>query len=324
MDKQMNPARANEIWQNVIIPAYDSTIVYWKYGVTGNPEDTIGEVLKSITISEFRVLMGLIAKLKPYDGRIDDRNRKRYTECLVDALEGIGPEDSNFNNDDYWYRAWRLGDIDHIHTTHIDNLMDYLWSYNRPEDRIVERCSDCAYLYEANDGVWMCDHTQQPCAETDDAHCPAETTNEENDIASYEEMMAEAVDRLKMLNLYPSVLNAYSEDGTIYYSENDGSSGLLRLLENEESWNQTVRLMEMAHSICVYHVTHEHTNIGETLTMLYVPENKNEWEQERQDLQVRPDGKIHPTAWVWNMTTDDVEAGYVGLMKAHGGLVRVS
>lgn len=37
-----------------------------------------------------------------------------------------------------------------------------------------ERCRDCIYLYEGDDGKWMCDHMGERCADVPDEDCPAE------------------------------------------------------------------------------------------------------------------------------------------------------
>lgn len=37
-----------------------------------------------------------------------------------------------------------------------------------------ERCRDCIYLYEGDDGEWMCDHMGAECKTVPDEDCPAE------------------------------------------------------------------------------------------------------------------------------------------------------
>lgn len=44
-----------------------------------------------------------------------------------------------------------------------------------------ERCRDCIYLYEGDNGEWVCDHYGTECRKVPDEDCPAESDWAEDD-----------------------------------------------------------------------------------------------------------------------------------------------
>ena len=112
MDKQ----RAAHVWKDIILPAYDETVEYTRFGATGDPKKTIKAALeKGTTPDEIRSVLAVIAKIKEDDGRFSASNRRWLYEALPE-----GPADWYA-----WYTGWgvAMGDLDHIHTAHLDGLV---------------------------------------------------------------------------------------------------------------------------------------------------------------------------------------------------------
>lgn len=132
--------------------------------------------------------------------------------------------------------------------------------------------------------------------------------------ASKKEMKTEAVERMKLLGMNPQAIEEFEKEGNLNLSR----YGVLFPLEDEQ-WKR-VRQFEKENGYCVYHVIQNFTNIGEMLSMLYVSTFKEEWEQDRIDIQ-----EHIPMAYVANLD-DEVcsEFGAIGVETIFGGLVRTA
>lgn len=122
----------------------------------------------------------------------------------------------------------------------------------------------------------------------------------------------EAIKRMKMLHLHPNVIKEFKED-ILNYSE----KGILFWVEDEK-WKSYIRNFEKEYNAVVYHIIHNYTEFGELLTMLYVSENENEWEMDKQDLK-----KEFCYAYVENLDDPSCsEIGSVAIKPWFGGLIR--
>lgn len=105
----MEKARITEVWDR-IVEAYDKTVVYGKYGVTGDPNKTLDELFASgVTPEEARFVLGVQAAIRPHDGRLD---------TCRDWLTEVLPKDTVDWNSQYGL----FNNIDRIHPTHMKNL----------------------------------------------------------------------------------------------------------------------------------------------------------------------------------------------------------
>lgn len=129
-----------------------------------------------------------------------------------------------------------------------------------------------------------------------------------------EKQKAEAVKRLKMLGLYPTVVKDFEKSGKIYLSESDGI--LFCLTKDEE---EMVKKWEQEENSLVYHVIKTNTNFGLLYSFLYVSDTEDEWEMDFEDI------KEHcPFTYVINKTEPMFsEFGSITIMLKNGGLVRV-
>lgn len=107
-----------------------------------------------------------------------------------------------------------------------------------------------------------------------------------------EKQKQEAIKRLEILQseymLHKNVLNEFKADETIYYSENFGGymQGILYWLHNKDEFVKVVKEIEEKRNIYVYHcILNHYRDDGDVLTMLYISEDEEYWENERQELK---------------------------------------
>ena len=125
----------------------------------------------------------------------------------------------------------------------------------------------------------------------------------------------EAITRMKMLNLYPNVIEEFEKENVINLSE---SGGILYWLDDEQ--RAMVKDFETKHDAVVYHVIHDYTEFGELYSLLYVSKYKSEWKDDRNDLKYGC-----ACAYVKNMDEDWCsEFGSIGIKPQFGGLVRTA
>ena len=130
-----------------------------------------------------------------------------------------------------------------------------------------------------------------------------------------EQKKQEALERMKMLKLYPNVIKEFEEENVVNLSEN---GGFLYWLNDEQK--KIVKEFEKKEDVLVYHVIHDFTNFGELLTFLYVSDYEEEWEEDREDLKVG-----YAYAYVKNLADDYCsEFGSICFRPQFGGLVRTA
>ena len=128
-----------------------------------------------------------------------------------------------------------------------------------------------------------------------------------------EQKKQEALERMKMLSLYPNIIREFEKDGIVNMSEN---GGYLYWLDDEQ--REYVSDFEEEYNALVYHVIHNYTEVGEMLTFLYVSDDEDEWGYDRDDLKAG-----YACAYVKNLDEDAFsEFGSVGIKPELGGLIR--
>ena len=86
-----------------------------------------------------------------------------------------------------------------------------------------------------------------------------------------EQKKQEALERMKLLSLYPNIIREFEKDGIVNMSEN---GGFLYWLDDEQK--EFVSDFEEENNALVYHVIHNYTEAGEMLTFLYVSDYEEE------------------------------------------------
>ena len=124
----------------------------------------------------------------------------------------------------------------------------------------------------------------------------------------------EALERMKLLNIYPNAIKEFRQENTVNMSE----CGFLYWLDDEQK--KMVSEFEAEHNALVYHVIHNFTEFGELLTFFYVSDYEEEWKCDRADLK---DG--YACAYVKNLDEEAFsEFGSIAFKQQFGGLVRTA
>ena len=136
-----------------------------------------------------------------------------------------------------------------------------------------------------------------------------------NEHATREEMRAEAIERIKMLDLHPNVLRDLRDDGRINISERVGL-----LFWADDSDLELIRNIEEEYEIFVYHGIKTTATFGRMLTLFYVSKYKNEWEMAREDFKYN-----ESCCYVHNYDEPCFsEFGTIGFEPKIGGLIRTA
>ena len=145
---------------------------------------------------------------------------------------------------------------------------------------------------------------------------------------SRSEMLAEAVARMKTLEMDKNLIKEFSEEEKLYYSD---PQGFLFWFKNATSTrNQEFRVpkavfdalksFEERTGYLVYHVIQNLTEIGTMWSFLYVSKNADEWESEKKELE---NGLLY--AYVYNSIYPELsEASSIMVRPQYGGVVRTA
>lgn len=128
-----------------------------------------------------------------------------------------------------------------------------------------------------------------------------------------EERFIEAIERMKLLHLSHNCIEAFAK-GKVWESEGYGA-----LYEVNQDEQKLIDEFEEKHNALVYHMIHNKFEFGECYTMLYVSNDKEEWESDKQDLK-----EGYALCYVKNIDDDLCsEFGSVAIKPNIGGLVRL-
>lgn len=136
----------------------------------------------------------------------------------------------------------------------------------------------------------------------------------------------EALTRMEMLGLDEVVIRDFARTGRLYYSERTPYCGVLFWLDQAPEWMAMVQEFEENHDALVYHVTHEVTEFGDMLSLLYVSAHEDEWDMDYDDIdRIKVTHVAYPIAYVINLTDPDLsEFGSIGVQQKGGGLIRIA
>lgn len=127
----------------------------------------------------------------------------------------------------------------------------------------------------------------------------------------------EAIDRMRVLDLYNPYIKAFIQKDEIFMSEMTG--GVYEFSENTELCNK-VKEFEAEYKALVYHVIHTVTAFGELYNFLYVSNHQEEWEMDNADI-----AEGYALAYVWNKTDEWCsEFGSIGVKGFLGGIIRTA
>ncbi len=133
---------------------------------------------------------------------------------------------------------------------------------------------------------------------------------------SKEKKVAEAVNRMNILGVFPETIKQFENEGLV--SESEPPLGACFWLNDEQK--KRVEEFEKKYDALVYHVIRSFTEFGELESYMYVSDEEEEWEMDNEDIK---DGLVF--AYVNNL--DDPmcsEFGTIGVkLTAAAGLARV-
>ena len=128
---------------------------------------------------------------------------------------------------------------------------------------------------------------------------------------------AEAIKRMKALELYAPYIKEFEKNDKIFLSEMTG--GVYEFDSNEEL-NAKIKAFEEENNALVYHVIRTMTVFGELYSFLYVSQYEDEWEMDNTDIA---DG--YALAYVWNKSDEwSSEFGSIGVQGRFGGIMRTA
>ena len=134
-------------------------------------------------------------------------------------------------------------------------------------------------------------------------------------ISLRERQVKEVVERMKLLELYPTVINEFINEKVINKSEH---IGILYWLDEDEK--KFIRDFEDETNSVVYHIIKTYTMIGCMLSVFYVSDDDSEWESDREDIKIG-----EQLCYVKNLDNDDCsEYGFIHFQKNCGGLMRTA
>ena len=134
---------------------------------------------------------------------------------------------------------------------------------------------------------------------------------------SMETKKAEAINRMKALDLYAPCIKAFENRNEVQLSEMTG--GLYEFSSDAEL-TAKVKEFEEEYNALVYHVIHTNTSFGELYSFLYVSDHQDEWEMDNEDIEAG-----YALAYVWNKTDEWCsEFGRIGVRGKFGGIVRTA
>ena len=127
------------------------------------------------------------------------------------------------------------------------------------------------------------------------------------------EKKQEALNRMRMLDIYSPVIKEFEKENIINKSEHGGM--LYWLDENEQEF---VKEFEEKYNAIVYHIIHNYTEFGELYSLLFVSQHKEEWDWDNEDIK-----NNIAMVYVKNIDEDAFsEFGSIGIKSQFGGLVR--
>ena len=131
VEHMMSPEECFNGW-NSVMRIYDET------RELNNPKITIDKIVAELGLENTYTVFSTVAKDKEHDGRIYGKNRE-LMNSIPYVKECIERSYGNYNR-------FMLRDLDHIHTSHINNLITELSKIKTKEDKVMNYNVTCNAL----------------------------------------------------------------------------------------------------------------------------------------------------------------------------------
>ena len=130
----------------------------------------------------------------------------------------------------------------------------------------------------------------------------------------------EAIKRMRVMGLMPSVIKDFENNDVVYYSERVGVPGILYWISNKPEWEDFIKQFDVDYNTLVYHAELSYLEFGTCLSLFYVSDYKSEWIRDVADLR-----KGYACCYVWNIDDDLCsEFGSIMFKPANGGILRTA
>ena len=126
---------------------------------------------------------------------------------------------------------------------------------------------------------------------------------------------AEAIKRLKAMDIIPEAIRQFEEDDIVNVSENP--YGILFWVDDMQK--ELIEEFEKEYNALVYHANYCVTEFGRLLSLFYVSDYKEEYEMENEDIN---DG--YSCVYCINLDCPDFsEFGSIAFVPINGGVKRI-
>ena len=123
----------------------------------------------------------------------------------------------------------------------------------------------------------------------------------------------EAIKRMKLMKLFPTIIEEFEKEDVVNMSENGGM-----LFWLNDKLKELVKEFEEKYNALVYHIIHNYTEFGELYSLFYVSKHKDEWDYDKDDIAYK-----RQFVYVINVDDDSCsEFGTIGFKERFGGLMR--
>lgn len=138
-----------------------------------------------------------------------------------------------------------------------------------------------------------------------------------------EDLKQECIERLKILEeqfgLHTNCRAEFEREDTLYYAERTQLGGILYWVDNKQELVDKVKEFEKDNKVKVYFCLLTYTEFGTLFDMLYVADEKEYWEEEKEDLKLG-----YAMSNCKNLTDDMMsDFGSIAIKGMSGGIIRV-
>jgi len=126
-----------------------------------------------------------------------------------------------------------------------------------------------------------------------------------------------ALEILKQLNIFTPYIKGFKERNEVCYYENFAGFWAWQ----DEDLMQKITEFENKYNCLVYAVTHEYTEFGELYDLLFIPNNKEDWDYIIEQVS---SNEFYLFAYCYNKDDDNCsEFGTIAIKSIGGGIKRI-
>lgn len=136
---------------------------------------------------------------------------------------------------------------------------------------------------------------------------------------SIEQKKAKALELMKQLDICEDFVEMFKEKGIVTYFEQHIGYWAFQ----DDQLMEKIKAFEEKWNALVFAVTHEYCEFGECYSFLYIPDEKEEWDE--MVMHYDKPNTYYAFAYVWNKDYEyDSEFGSILVHSRYGGLRRIA